>query len=100
MSISTLLLMIIFYCLNQWLTGGLLLFMIIVMRSLVGMFIPAILSSSTSYYERALLLNKTKVFKRLYCVFFNEVNDLSSKINNYIFNPVLNIERGYACLSF
>lgn len=50
MSISTLLLTVTFYCgLHQWLSGGLLLFFMIVTRSLVGMFIPAVLSSSQAY---------------------------------------------------
>jgi len=50
MSISTLLLTITFYCgLNHWISGGLLLFLMIVTRSLVGMFIPAILTSSQAY---------------------------------------------------
>lgn len=50
MSVSTLLLTITFYCgLHHWLKGGLLLFLMIVAWSLVGMFIPAILSSSQAY---------------------------------------------------
>ncbi|MGG3836942.1 MFS transporter [Paenibacillus dendritiformis] len=50
MSISTLLLAITFYGgLHHWLSGGLLLFLMIAARSLVGMFIPAILSSSQAY---------------------------------------------------
>lgn len=50
MPISTLLLAITFYCgLHHWLSGGLLLFLMIAARSLVGMFIPAILSSSQAY---------------------------------------------------
>lgn len=50
MSISTLLLTITFYCgLNHWINGGLLLGLMIAARSLVGIFIPAILSSSQAY---------------------------------------------------
>lgn len=50
MSISTLLLAVTFYSgLHHWLNGGLLLLLMIVTRSLVGMFIPAILSSSQAY---------------------------------------------------
>ncbi|GIN93738.1 MFS transporter [Siminovitchia terrae] len=50
MSISTLLLVITFYGgLHHWLSGGLLLFLMIAARSLVGIFIPAILSSSQAY---------------------------------------------------
>ncbi|GAA4845614.1 MFS transporter [Paenibacillus vulneris] len=49
-SISTLLLAVTFYSgLHHWLSGGLLLSLMIVTRSLVGMFIPAILSSSQAY---------------------------------------------------
>lgn len=50
LSISTLLLTITFYCgLHKWISGGLLLFLMIVTRSLVGMFIPAILSASQAF---------------------------------------------------
>lgn len=50
LSISTLLLTITFYCgLHHWISGGLLLFLMIVTRSLVGMFIPAILSASQAF---------------------------------------------------
>lgn len=50
LSISTLLLTITFYGgLHHWLSGGLLLFLMIAARSLVGMFIPAVLSSSQAY---------------------------------------------------
>jgi len=50
MSISSLLLTLTFYSgLKQWISGGLLLFLLIVTRSLIGMFIPAVLSSSQAY---------------------------------------------------
>lgn len=50
MAISMLLLTITFYGgLHHWLSGGLLLFLMIAARSLVGLFIPAILSSSQAY---------------------------------------------------
>lgn len=50
MSVSTLFLAVTFYCgLHHWLSGGPLLLLMIVTRSLVGMFIPAILSSSQAY---------------------------------------------------
>lgn len=50
MSISCLLLTISFYCgLTHWISGGLLLFLLIITRSLVGMFIPAVLTSSQAY---------------------------------------------------
>lgn len=50
MCISTLLLTAVFYAgLHHWISGGLLLSLMIGARSLVGLFIPAILSSSQAY---------------------------------------------------
>lgn len=50
MAVSTILLTITFYSgLQHWITGGLLLFLMIVTRSLVGIFIPAVLSSSQAF---------------------------------------------------
>ncbi len=47
---STILLTITFYSgLQHWITGGLLLFLMIVTRSLVGIFIPAVLSASQAF---------------------------------------------------
>lgn len=50
MAVSTILLTITFYSgLQHWITGGLLLFLMIVTRSLVGIFIPAVLSASQAF---------------------------------------------------
>lgn len=50
MCISSLLLTLTFYSgLKHWISGGLLLLLLIVTRSLIGMFIPAVLSSSQAY---------------------------------------------------
>jgi len=50
MCISSLLLTLTFYSgLKHWISGGLLLLLLIVTRSLIGIFIPAVLSSSQAY---------------------------------------------------
>ncbi|MDM5276271.1 MFS transporter [Paenibacillus silvae] len=50
MSISCTLFAVTLYGgLNEWITGGVLLTLLIVMRSLIGMFIPAVLSSAQAY---------------------------------------------------